>query len=664
MNISAGSSIKNGGIVGSGSSVTLDEGKFTESDLNAVVSVKVINQTTDLVGDVTIKGFVNSANGQSEFVLNENGSNKGTSAAMSKTETTITVSWSGGGQIKPENQSWTLDSLYSAAAAFPANVARCPQKTWAILTPYYHSKSFLKWSKDKKIKVPQFDGALVYANALLDMFMEYKTLVGRIQAVLNNPVNYICTKADNPIRVNVIELLEVRKELNKEMKKITKMVDKISQNPESVDEIESQSDIQEPELWTTRIPIHRPNEENSDEWSTAKAAEVLSNFSFSVDSPVQKTGTTSQSDPADDVAFPPIHRLGQEISFMEEEKKEFSTIQGRKKFRDFWIGMPVGYPDGVFFNDARKMLDEHAQLTQADTPLATLLHGKYPAFFEIYMVFKYQLNVIGWIRTPWGVYGDDSKRSVEKIALYLEPDERVVNVRIGKAKEMEIYENSVPFLDENVGIAFIELMTNKGRRMAVGDPEETKVVQNMPKDPSQGLRGCASPQCSFDLIGWLREYLPPDKLTDARADGDEMDGVKKPSARKPTPSLAPSYEKKTKQWANDFMAPYKTPPASRDTITLSHLSEYMKTYVCMLEAKQLFEIISKNPIEMIPEFGIVDLRDTYDRKKIKAAIDMPFEDKPQVAVLKQSTDPEADERVWNHLPLSKGHLFIPLQRSG
>ncbi|KAM0543697.1 hypothetical protein ACHAPJ_012146 [Fusarium lateritium] len=566
MNVSAGSSIKNGGIVGSGSSVTLDEGKFTESDLNAVVSVKVINQTTDLVGDVTfvdpdmsftneeffttygncyisgfieggeligvvsvkvmdiqnkteikqaIKGFVNSANGQSEFVLNENASNSGTSAVMKKTETTITVSWSGGGQIKPgtsqrqlnkpapkliiiENQSWTLDSLYSAAAAFPANVARCPQKTWAILTPYYHSKSFLKWSKDKGIKVPQFDGALVYANALLDMFMEYKTLVGRVQAVLNNPVNYICTKADNPIRVNVIELLEVRKELNREMKKITKMVDKISQNPESVDEIEAQSDIQEPELWTTRIPIHRPNEENSDEWSTAKAAEVLSNFSFSVDSPVQRTGAATQSDAADAVAFPSIHRSGQEISFMEEEKKEFSTIAGRKKFKDFWIGMPVGYPDGELFNDARKMIDDRTELTQADKPLSTLLHGKYPAFFEIYMVFKYQVNVIGWIRSPWGVHGDDhSKQAVEKIALYLEPDERVINVRIGKAREMEIYENSVPFLDENVGISFIELQTNKGRRMAVGDPEETKVIQNMPKNPSHGLRGWYGRSNSF-----------------------------------------------------------------------------------------------------------------------------------------------------------------------
>ncbi|KAF5657499.1 hypothetical protein FCIRC_13234 [Fusarium circinatum] len=47
-----------------------------------------------------IKGMVNSSGTQSGFILEENGTNKGYNAAMSKTEMTITVSWSGGGQIK------------------------------------------------------------------------------------------------------------------------------------------------------------------------------------------------------------------------------------------------------------------------------------------------------------------------------------------------------------------------------------------------------------------------------------------------------------------------------------------------------------------------------------------------------------------------------------
>ena len=44
MNISAGSSIKSGSIEISGNSLSVDESKFTASDLNAVVSIKVINR--------------------------------------------------------------------------------------------------------------------------------------------------------------------------------------------------------------------------------------------------------------------------------------------------------------------------------------------------------------------------------------------------------------------------------------------------------------------------------------------------------------------------------------------------------------------------------------------------------------------------------------------
>ncbi len=44
MNISAASSIKSGTIETSGNSLSVDEAKFAASDLNAVVSVKVINR--------------------------------------------------------------------------------------------------------------------------------------------------------------------------------------------------------------------------------------------------------------------------------------------------------------------------------------------------------------------------------------------------------------------------------------------------------------------------------------------------------------------------------------------------------------------------------------------------------------------------------------------
>lgn len=55
LNVSAGSSIKNGGVIGSRNSVTVDETKFATSDLNAIVSVKVVNQTTELLDTAEFK---------------------------------------------------------------------------------------------------------------------------------------------------------------------------------------------------------------------------------------------------------------------------------------------------------------------------------------------------------------------------------------------------------------------------------------------------------------------------------------------------------------------------------------------------------------------------------------------------------------------------------
>jgi hypothetical protein len=44
---------------------------------------------------------MNGSGGASEFTLSEGLGKSSSSAALSQTETTITVNWSGGGQIKP-----------------------------------------------------------------------------------------------------------------------------------------------------------------------------------------------------------------------------------------------------------------------------------------------------------------------------------------------------------------------------------------------------------------------------------------------------------------------------------------------------------------------------------------------------------------------------------
>ncbi|KAJ3530965.1 hypothetical protein NM208_g9089 [Fusarium decemcellulare] len=668
MNVSAGSSIKNGGIVGSGSSVTLDEAKFTESDLNAVVSVKVINQTTELLSDATfedpgipftnedffatygnsyisgfieggeligvvsvkvmdvqnkaevkraIKGFVNSSGVQSEFFLDENASSKGSRATMDKTETTITVSWSGGGQIKPENQGWTLDSLYSAASAFPANVARCPQKTWAILTPYYHSKSFLAWSKTKSIKVPQFEGALVYANVLLDMFMEYKTLVGRIQAVLSNPVDYIATQAENPIRVNIGELLEVRRVLSMQMKKITKTVDLISRNPEEVETIEGEASIQEPELWSTRIPVHRPDEENSDEWTTAQAAELLSNFSFSPGSLMEKAPAKedqlANGQLLQENVYPLIELPDHNLSLMEDEKNAFCTEEAREKFKDFWIGLPVGGAAGDFFNGAPGLLH---------------MEQRYPTNFGFHMVRHSHADIIllGWIRTSYGgsftIHGERDD-PVETVILDLGPEERVVRVRMSKHKVAT---------SELVGIAFIELTTSAGQKVSIGSSKGLRIVDStMPAKQSQGLKGCNRALRPFSI-----RSLFADRLDDVSpAEEGQRSTVKDYTL----------YTKATK--ANRDRAEYliKTYITTGVGQVAQHralnLSNYMTRNVRVIKPDELDRLLGAEQLfGRLAEFGIVDLRDTTNdySRKIRGAFDMPLHDSHSVSALRPTNN--------------------------
>ncbi|KAJ4171576.1 hypothetical protein NW754_013346 [Fusarium falciforme] len=387
LNVSAGSSIKNGGIIGSRNSVTVDETKFAASDLNAIVSVKVVNQKTELLemaefkaeeglnlnsesflkiygncfisgfvegGELTgvvsakvldvenktaveeaIKGQVNSCCTSSghkmDFTLSDTDSFSEHESAMRQTETTITVSWSGGGQIKPEEEEWTLESLYAAAAAFPSRVAQCPQRTWAILTPYNHTKNFVVWANDQGIRLPQFETVQVYADDLLDMYMEYKSCVKQIQTILENPDAYLVRAVENAVGTGIGELIKARTSLKAQMKAISQTIDKLALRPEDIDEIEKQHPIEAPELWAARLPI-RKDQANE---TPGQATGALSLFSFE----------SSDAEPA--FVSPDV-----EAYMSTEEKAEVWSPYNRKTFSHMFFDKPIGKHTNGFFCDA------------------------------------------------------------------------------------------------------------------------------------------------------------------------------------------------------------------------------------------------------------------------------------------------------------------------
>ncbi|KLP16646.1 Uncharacterized protein LW94_7661 [Fusarium fujikuroi] len=465
MNISAASSIKVGTIEVSGNSVSVDEAKFAASDMNAVISVKVINRFMeggDLHGIVSmkvldssnkskveaaLKGAMNGSAG--EFTLSEGTATSTIEAAVQETESTITVNWSGGGQIKSEDAEWTLDSLIRAASAFPARVAACPQKTYAILTPYNRNRSFVKWAEENNITVPDFSPIQQYTHDLLDNFMEFKSNLSRIQAVIANPL--------------------------------------ANSNP-SGDIIE---DLASPEVWAIRLPVLAESPVADTKLTAAQTALVINGFCANdptqdtIDPPTgaglgnkmkdsmkkvedevkEKEKEVEKVIPAPEICSGSIkeHLIQQERAFVDSE-------DNKRKYSKYRFDRSVGNPSGGFFVDA-------VVLEKAMLPVS------WPERIEI-SLRKWGNGKVKRVRTMYEqthqTHGTDTGETQDSIFIDLEAGEVVNRVKLGKGN----------FSGGMSGVGFIELHTSKNRQRSIGSAELCdEVIDCVPYDGCTGLKG-------------------------------------------------------------------------------------------------------------------------------------------------------------------------------
>ncbi|MCJ1394184.1 hypothetical protein MMC18_007062 [Xylographa bjoerkii] len=287
LSISYGSSIKKGTVEISGNANTLDETTFKQSDLNAVVSVKVVNQTTiidddaefqlldgivpgsarfnEVYGDSYISGFITGGDftgifsvkvldqAQKDSVINgikdklstagkkdeltldmfDSGTNSVNSSTLKGTESNISVSWMGGGQVKDAQTPWDINSLYAAAAAFPAKVADCPQRTWAILTKYKANRSFIKKTNKDLAKTLEYEQVIGYTAELFDNFMSYKMMLKTMETIIRDRNDYV-KREDvgwQAIPPDMATLINVRSAMRDEQQKIVEAVDILSRDP-------------------------------------------------------------------------------------------------------------------------------------------------------------------------------------------------------------------------------------------------------------------------------------------------------------------------------------------------------------------------------------------------------------------------------------------------
>ncbi|KAI9924691.1 hypothetical protein MW887_006543 [Aspergillus wentii] len=105
--------------------------------------------------------------------------NKNHQDIFQENETTISVSYSGGGQqLKNPDDDWNIANLRKAALRFPSLVAKTPVRTHAVLTKYTSLKSFYAKGTDGKTnKAPlSYENAGVYTAILQDTFLDYKNI--------------------------------------------------------------------------------------------------------------------------------------------------------------------------------------------------------------------------------------------------------------------------------------------------------------------------------------------------------------------------------------------------------------------------------------------------------------------------------------------------------
>ena len=293
LNISSSASIKYGTIKGAGSASIVNENKVNQSDLNYIVTVKVTNETspvadrmtfnpipemenskfTEVFGDCFISGFTEGgefsaivsikvsdkskvsavkAAAEAEIAIaaapglsvgTKNSLDRSKSDVWDDTETTISVNWAGGGDLKPADEKWDLATVVDVATRFPHLVQTCAQRTSAVLTRYTSLRSFNELNArnppEDKFRILDYDLCSLYTQDLLSAFLAYKNIWAELSDMMKNPDHYRerepGTDVPNPIQLTPQSLNEARLLARKGLTQITDTTKELITNPEIAD---------------------------------------------------------------------------------------------------------------------------------------------------------------------------------------------------------------------------------------------------------------------------------------------------------------------------------------------------------------------------------------------------------------------------------------------
>jgi hypothetical protein len=324
LNVSAALSVKVGNITGSGSGSYIDEDKVKESEINFIIQVKVTNLTTKLpinvefneiplkdpndftkiYGDTFISGFLEGgeffglismkvhdvskiqkikADLELAFsaVSGKGSGGYNTTTFSNEAETSISVNWSGGGQIKDPEAKWDMDTMLRVAAHFPEMCAKCPQKTSAILTRYTSLLSFHKYAQ--KYTPLTYENAGVYTADLLDDYMWYKLMAKDLRVIDDDLDQY--ERGEDPDRFEVTPegLDQAQRLIRQQMVKIVNQVDAVKLNPKRAEDALNTTEpiYINPGIIAAKLPVRKGTTPRAWQWARVSGKDSPGNEAFS-----------------------------------------------------------------------------------------------------------------------------------------------------------------------------------------------------------------------------------------------------------------------------------------------------------------------------------------------------------------------------------------------
>ncbi|KAK0515643.1 hypothetical protein JMJ35_001677 [Cladonia borealis] len=235
------------------------------------------------------------------------------------TETTIQVSWAGGGHIKPMDQQWDIKSLMQAAARFPDLVADCPQRTHAILTKYETLRSFVEGSQP---------GSLHFSSKNKESGL------------------YPFVEDMTPFEASIKGLSDARIAIRRQMARIVKEVTLIEGDPKIATDEDHHEPFQSPVAFELRLPeVGTPE-------TFKKASLPLTGKRIIAKTQTEQEHKDSVDEQEQLENLPPLYTASEDISTDEPSSLDKVKEERPGICTNLRVTAPAGSPDrGTSFNN-------------------------------------------------------------------------------------------------------------------------------------------------------------------------------------------------------------------------------------------------------------------------------------------------------------------------